>query len=161
MIISQCEKLNFVLNFFPAAGHANPTISTPTPTPCYGDVVTLVCHHPELASNFDKYFDTEPGWRENNTKITSTTGIYIHEDTSEDRTHTNLTVNITVKHFKNKSFNYLCLLVLADEDGEASGSEKSGVVTVDPIGKYNFYLVDWYQVQCVYITFLLRVCLEL
>ena len=116
------------------AVHSDPTISTSTPTPCYGDVVTLVCHHPELASNRSKYFGTAPAWRENGVVIIPSTDIYLHDDTSEDLTHTTLNITITVDHFRNKSFNYSCLLVL-DENGLPSGAETSPEVTVDPVGE--------------------------
>ena len=118
-------------------GDADPSISTSTPTPCYGDVVTLVCHHPEVASNPGRYFSSRPWWRENGVGITPSTGVYLQEDTSEDLTHTTLTINITMDHFRNKSFNYSCLLVLA-ENGQPSGSLKSQEVTVDPVGEWVF-----------------------
>ena len=114
--------------------HADLSISTSTPTPCYGDVATLVCHHPEVASNPGKYFTTQPTWRENGEKITPTTGIYLQADTSEDHTRTTLTINITVDHFRNKSFKYSCLLVLG-ENGQPSGVETSENVTIDPVGE--------------------------
>ena len=122
----------FYLLFLQCTVHADPSISTSTPTPCYGDVVTLVCHHPDLASNSGGYITTVPTWRENGVGITPTTGIYLQDDTSEDLTHTTLTINITVDHFRNKSFNYSCFLVLAMPVGEL---ETSGVVTVDPVGE--------------------------
>ena len=118
-------------------GDVDLSISTSTPTPCYGDVVTLVCHHPEVASNPGRYFTTTPIWRENGVVITPSTGIY-QDDTSEDLTYTTLTINITVDHFRNKSFNYSCLLVLA-ENGQPTGEvEMSGEVTVDPVGEWVF-----------------------
>ena len=98
--------------------------------------MTLVCHHPEVASNRGRYFTSTPIWRENGVGITPSTGIYLQTDTSEDLTHTTLTINITVDHFRNKSFNYSCLLVLAENglpSGEAEISEK---VTVDPVGEW-------------------------
>ena len=62
-------------------GDADPSISTSTSTPCYGDVVTLVCHHPELASNPGRYLITTPLWRENSVGITPSTGVYLQADT--------------------------------------------------------------------------------
>ena len=120
-------------------GDADPSISTSTPTPCYGDVVTLVCHHPELASNPGKYFSTGPSWREDGVGIRPSTGVYLQTDTSVDLTSTTLTINITVDHFRNKSFNYSCLLVLA-ENGQPSGSQTrlNLEVTVDPVGEWMF-----------------------
>ena len=116
-------------------GDADPSISTSTPTPCYGDVVTLVCHHPDLASNRVRYFTSTPSWREDGVGITPSTGMYLRTDSSEDFTRTTLTINITVDHFRNKSFNYSCLLVLA-ENGLPSGEvETSENVTVDPVGE--------------------------
>ena len=118
------------------AGDADLSISTSTPTPCYGDVVTLVCHHPEVVSNRRRYFTSVPSWRENGVGITPYyTDVYLQADTSEDLTHTTLTINITVDHFRNKSFNYSCLLVLA-ENGLPSAVETSGEVTVDPVGEW-------------------------
>ena len=119
-------------------GDADLSISTSTPTPCYGDVVTLVCHHPEVVSNPGRYFSRPTAWEENGVGITPSTGIYLRDDTSEDLTHTTLTINITVDHFRNKSFNYSCLLVLA-ENGLLTGEvETSENVTVDPVGEYVF-----------------------
>ena len=116
-------------------GDADPSISTSTSTPCYGDVVILVCHHPELASNPRRYFSTGPSWRENGVGITPSTGVYSTTDISEDLTSTTLTINISVDHFRNKSFSYSCLLVLA-ENGLPSGVETSEIVTVDPVGEW-------------------------
>ena len=113
------------------------TISTSSSsTPCYGDVVTLVCHHPELATNTQtqKYFSTTVSWREDGVVITPSNGIYSKVDTAEDLMNTTLNITITEDHFRNKSFGYSCSLVLADETGEASDSEKSADITVDPIG---------------------------
>ena len=122
-------------------GDADPSISTSTPTPCYGDVVTLVCHHPELASNPGRYFSTGPLWRENGAGITPSNGIYLQPDTSEDLTRTILNITITVDHFRNKSFNYSCLLVLA-ENGRPTGEvETSEEITVDPVGEWVFVRV--------------------
>ena len=116
-------------------GHADLSSSTSTPTPCYGDVVTLVCHHPEVASNRRRYLITTPLWRENGVGITPSTGIYLQDDISEDLTRTTLTINITVDHFRNKSFNYSCLVILA-ENGRPTGEvETSEEVTVDPVGE--------------------------
>ena len=128
------SSIFFIIVFFSFIDtvHADPSIFTSTPTPCYGDVVTLVCHHPELASNPGRYITTVPQWRENGVGITPSTGIYLRDDTSEDLTHTSLTINITVDHFRNKSFNYSCFLVLAVPVGEL---ETSGMVTVDPVGE--------------------------
>ena len=98
--------------------------------------MTLVCHHPELASNPGRYFSSVPSWRENDEKITPSTGIYLHDDTSEDFMNTTLTITITVDHFRNKSFNYSCLLALADKDGLPTGEvETSPEVTLDPVGE--------------------------
>ena len=98
--------------------------------------MTLVCHHPELASNPGRYFSSGPSWRENGVVITPSTGIYHQDDTSEDLTRTTLTINITVDHFRNKSFNYSCLLVLA-ENGLPSGEvDTSEEVIVDPVGDW-------------------------
>ena len=99
--------------------------------------MTLVCHHPELANNTQtqKYYSTTVSWREDGGVITPSNGIYSKVDTAEDLTSTALNITITVDHFRKKSFNYSCSLVLADETGDASGSEKSGNVPVDPLGE--------------------------
>ena len=107
--------------------------------------MNLVCHHPELASSPGKYFSSDPDWRENRVKITPSTGIYLQDDTSEDLTRTTLTINITVDHFRNKSFNYSCLLVLAVK-GQPSGSQSSDEVTVDPVGELVY--------MCIYSVFI-------
>ena len=97
--------------------------------------MTLVCHHPELASNPGKYYDTEPLWRENNGKISATGGtIYTEDSVSSNQTFLNIT--IAVDHFRNKSFKYSCELALADENGRPSGEvETSENITVDPVGE--------------------------
>ena len=119
-------------------GHADLSISTSTPTPCYGDVVTLVCHHPEVASNPGKYFTITPAWRENGTNIAPSTaaGIYLQTDTSKDHTRTTLTINITVDHFRNGLFNYSCLLALAENGLPTGEVETSPEVTIDPVGEW-------------------------
>ena len=109
------------------------SISTSTPTPCYGEVVTVVCHHPEVVSNRPKYFTTTPSWRENGAVINIVDGTIYTAD-PVDLTCTFLNITITVDHFRNKSFNYSCLLVLA-ENGQPSGSQTSDEVTVDPVGE--------------------------
>ena len=118
--------------------------------------MTLVCHHPELASNPGRYFTTTPLWREDGVVITPSTGIYLQPDTSEDLTRTTLTINITVDHFRNKSFNYSCLLVLA-ENGQPSGSQTSENVTVDPVGELvlhtNVYIMCSYYLECLSLVF--------
>ena len=122
-------------------GDADLSISTSTPTPCYGDVVTLVCHHPEVASNPRRYFTITPLWRENGVGITPSTGVYLQADTSEDLTRTILTINITVDHFRNKSFNYSCEVALAENGLPTGEVETSEEVTVDPVGEYVFVIV--------------------
>ena len=132
--------------------HADPTISTSTPTPCYGDVVTLVCHHPEVASNPGRYFSTGPSWREDGVVINlDLSGSVFTADTLVDLTRTTLNINITVDHFRNKSFNYSCLLVLA-ENGLPSGEvETSENVTVDPVGEWVCISIYIYiYIQCFY-----------
>ena len=117
-------------------GDADLSISTSTPTPCYGDVVTLVCHHPEVASNRVRYFTSTPLWRENGVGIIPSIGVYLQTDTSEDLTSTTLTITITVDHFRNKSFDYTCLLALAENGLPTGGVETSENVTVDPVGEW-------------------------
>ena len=97
--------------------------------------MTLVCHHPDLASNPEKYYDTGPLWRENNGKIRAIDGtIYTEDLVSPSQTFLNIT--ITVDHFRNKSFKYSCELALADENGRPSGGvDTSGNITVDPVGE--------------------------
>ena len=97
--------------------------------------MTLVCHHPEVASNPGRYFTTVPSWRENGVGITPSTGVYLQTDTSADLTRSTLTITITVDHFRNKSFNYSCLLVLAENGLPTGEVETSEEVTVDPVGE--------------------------
>ena len=104
--------------------------------------MTLVCHHPELASNPDKYFTTTPTWRENDVKITPIPGTMYEANTAVEPTHTNLTINTTADHFRHESFNYSCLLVLAGENGQANGTETSGVVNVDPMGECTYLYME-------------------
>ena len=122
-------------------GDADLSISTSTHTPCYGDVVTLVCHHPELASNPGRYFSTTPTWRENGVKITPISDTMFEAKTAVEPTHTNLTITITRDYFRNKSFNYSCRLVLA-VNGLPGGVETSGEVTVDPVGVWLYCIYD-------------------
>ena len=130
------EFLSHTVVSFIDTVHADLSISTSTPTPCYGDVVTLVCHHPEVAGNPGRYFTTTPIWRENGVGITPSTGIYLHDDTSEDLINTTLTITITVDHFRNKSFNYSCILALAENGIPTGEVETSGEITVDPVGEW-------------------------
>ena len=116
-------------------GDADPSISTSTPTPCYGDVVTLVCHHPEVASNPGGYIGTGPAWKEDGVVIYSFGGIYLSDVISEDLTSTTLTITITVDHFRNKSFNYSCLLVSFDGNWSPH-VETSQEISVDPVGEW-------------------------
>ena len=113
--------------------------------------MTLVCHHPELASNPGKYLASGPLGEENGMGITPSTGVYLQTDTSKDRTRTTLNINITVDHFSNKSFNYSCLLVLAENGrptGEVETSENE--VTVDPVGECLISLVSALHSSCKY-----------
>ena len=97
--------------------------------------MTLVCHHPELASNPGKYYDTAPLWRENNGKIRVIEGTIYTEDLVSS-TQTFLNITITVDHFRNKSFKYSCELALADENGRPFGEvETSETITVSPVGE--------------------------
>ena len=121
---------------FTDAVHAHPTISTSTPTPCYGDVVTLVCHHPEMASNPRRYFIATPVWKEDDRVISILDGTIYTTETVADLTRSFLTINTTVDHFRNKSFKYSCELLLAGKKGRPTGEvETSGEVTVDPVGE--------------------------
>ena len=118
-------------------GDAELNISaTTSSTPCYGDVVTLVCHHPELGTNHmhGKYRTSIPQWRENGSSITPTVASVFTAITAQDLMSTALTINITVDHFGNKSLGYSCFLVL-DENGKPGGLDSSQEVTVDPVGE--------------------------
>ena len=110
--------------------------------------MTLVCHHPELASNPGRYFSTGPQWRENDVGIILAAGTPFTAETAADHTHTTLTINITVDHFRNKSFNYSCLLALA-ENGQPSGVETSGQITVDPVGEWVVYMNGCIRSYCI------------
>ena len=111
--------------------HADLSISTSTPTPCYGDVVTLVCHHPEVATDPERYFTTVPEWREDGKSIPPLSNT----ETSADLTYTTHAINITTKHFKGKSPNYTCFLIL-DKNGHPGNIETSENITVDPVGEW-------------------------
>ena len=97
--------------------------------------MTLVCHHPDLTSNPGRYFTTVPLWRENGVGIIPSVGTMFEANTAVEPTHTNLTITITVDHFRNKSFDYSCLLVLAENGLPTGEVETSENVTVDPIGE--------------------------
>ena len=129
----KCVDVNHIQSVV-SAGNAQLNISPSSSTPCYGDVVTLVCHHPELATNPGRYLTRTPEWRENGVGITPSDGTMFEANTSPDSTSTTLNITITVDHFRNKSFDYSCFLVLA---GASAGQlETSPNVTVDPIGEW-------------------------
>ena len=141
IIIGQFEYSVLLLY---TAGDADPSISTSTPTPCYGDVVTLVCHHPEVASNPMRF--SPALWRENGVGIFFG-GVYLETDTSEDLTRTTLTINITVDYFRNTSFNYSCLVYSSDSYWLPTIEVDSGEVTVDPVGECVLVLYSVYILQ--------------
>ena len=93
--------------------------------------MTLVCHHPEVASNRERYYGTDPEWRENDGVIDVADGTIYTEKTIANHTRTILNITITVDHFRNKSFNYSCELQLAENRRLIT----SGNVTVDPVGE--------------------------
>ena len=131
-----CRDLLFIVLFsiLQYTAHADPSISTSTPTPCYGDVVTLVCHHPDLASNPGRYFSTTSTWREDGEIINIVDGTTYFDVTGAGLTQSFL--NIAVDYFRNNPFSYACELVLADEEGRPTGEvETSEVITVDPVGE--------------------------
>ena len=97
--------------------------------------MTLVCHHPDLASNPGRYFTTVPTWRENGVGITPSVGTMFEANTAVEPTLTNLTITITMDHFRNRLFNYACVLVLAENGLPTGEVETSENVTVDPIGE--------------------------
>ena len=97
--------------------------------------MTLVCHHPEVVSDRSKYLTTTPIWRENGAVIDILDGTIYTVDPI-DLTCTFLTINITVDYFRNKSFNYSCLLVLAGKTIlQPGGVETSNKITVNPVGE--------------------------
>ena len=98
--------------------------------------MTLVCHHPEVVSNRSRYFSPIPTWTEDGVVIIIADGTIYTTETVADLTCTLLIINITVDHFRDKSFEYSCELILADENGRPTSEvETSGVVTVDPVGE--------------------------
>ena len=112
--------------------------------------MTLVCHHPEVATNRSRYFSPIPTWTEDGVVIAPADGTIYTTETVADLTHTLLTITITVDHFRNKSFKYSCELLLADEKGRPFGEvETSGEVTVDPVGEL---LVHTNVYTCTVIT---------
>ena len=95
-----------------------------------------MCHHPELATDPEKYITAIPQWRENGEKIALFIPSVFTAETAVDLTHTTLTISVTMDYFKSKSFNYSCLLVLAGENElHTGGVESSEEVTVDPVGE--------------------------
>ena len=66
--------------------------------------------------------------------ITPAVGSVFTAETAQDLMNTTLTINITVDHFRNKSFYYSCFLVLAG--ASAVQLETSQNVTIDPIGEW-------------------------
>ena len=97
--------------------------------------MTLVCHHPEVVSNRSRYFTTTPTWRENGAAIDILDGTIYTVD-PVDLTCTLLNIIITVDHFRNKSFKYSCVLVLAGETKfQIGGVETSNEITVNPVGE--------------------------
>ena len=69
-------------------------------------------------------------------RFTPSDGTMFETNTSPDGTRITLTINITVDHFRNKSFYYYFFLVLAGPNGLPTGEvETSQNVTIDPIGE--------------------------
>ena len=65
--------------------------------------------------------------------ITPAVGTEFTAETAQDSMSTALTINVTVDHFRNKSFYYSCFLVLA---GASAGQlEVSQNVYISPIGE--------------------------
>ena len=101
--------------------------------------MTLVCHHPEVVTDLEKYLTSAPTWRENSVLITVADDTIYSTETVANKSLTFLRVNITLDHFRNKSFYYSCYLVLA---GASAGQlETSGNVTIDPIGERVFFIL--------------------
>ena len=94
-----------------------------------------MCHHPEVVSNPGRYFTLTPTWRENGTSITIADGTIYTTETVADLTQTFLNISITVNHYRKKSLNYSCVLVLAENGLPTGEVETSGEVTVDPVGE--------------------------
>ena len=122
--------------------------------------MTLVCHHPEVVSNRGMYLATGPLWRENGAKITPSTGIYSMTDTSEDNINTTLLITITVDHFRNKSFKYSCLLVLAENGLPTGEVETSNNVTIDPVGEWVVHTIVYIVQLSPHLT-VINVCRKL
>ena len=138
-IYMSIECLIFIGTCFYTSVGAQLTITPSSSTPCYGDVATLVCHHPELATNPGRYLTSTPTWKENGMRITPTVGSVFTAVPPQDLMSTTLTINITVDHFRNKSFYYSCFLVLA---GASAGQvETSQNVFIDPIGEWVFRII--------------------
>ena len=119
--------------------------------------MTLVCHHPEVASNRSRYFGTDPQWRENGAVIDIANGTIYTEETAGDFTQTFLTITITVNHFRDKSFNYSCLLALGRNGLPTGGVETSGEVTVDPVGELVVHAMCTYVQLSPHLT-VINVC---
>ena len=76
----------------------------------------LVCHHPEVVSKPGRYFIVTPVWKEDDRVISIIDGTIYTTETVADLTRTFLNITITVDHFRNKSFNYSCELLLMRMD---------------------------------------------
>ena len=71
--------------------------------------------------------------------ITPAAGSMFEASTSQDLMSTTLTINITADHFRDKSFYYSCILLLAGANGLPSGDvETSQNLTIDPRGECVF-----------------------
>ena len=119
--------------------------------------MTLVCHHPEVVSNPGRYFIVTPIWKEDDRVISIIDGTIYTTETVADSTHSFLTINITVDHFRDKSFNYSCLLQLAENGLPTGELETSGEVTVDPVGELLVYkcmqlvlIIHPHNIVCIY-----------
>ena len=111
--------------------------------------MTLVCHHPEVANNPGRYFSQPTAWEENDVGITPIPGTMFTDEIAKDLKSSTLTINITVDHFRTKSFNYSCLLILAENRRPTGEVETSGVITVDPVGE--LVHLSWCIVRALYI----------
>ena len=127
--------MQFFVIIFP--GYSVSISAVSTATPCYGDTVTLVCDHPELATNPSQYKWLLAFWFKNGVHFNPGERSDIYT-TSRNNQHTNLTINIAIGYFGGKAFNYSC--VLDQNDGTLIMSENIAIV---PLGecKIDFFAV--------------------
>ena len=103
-------------------------LSTTNPTPCYNDIVDLICHYPDLTERVNgqlRYTVATASWRENGK-------IFVIEDVFSlgtiNQTASRLRVRIDPATFTGDPVSFTCYLPLN------GGGEDSADTVVDPQG---------------------------